>query len=200
MIDYMKLQNGSDIRGVAIELPGGKPVDLTRESVTAIGSAFAAFAAERLGKTLPELRVAIGRDSRLSGQQLTEWLTEGITALGASAFDGGMASTPAMFMCCVNELKFDAGIMATASHLPMERNGMKFFLGSPEKGGEALGGLEKQDISEILEMAEKGELEKAAKAGESGKTDIMTPLKTPNMALTSSAIKIPSAILLGKTG
>ncbi|MBQ1684469.1 MAG: phosphomannomutase/phosphoglucomutase [Clostridia bacterium] len=175
MIDYMKLQNGSDIRGVAIELPGGKPVDLTRESVTAIGSAFAAFAAERLGKTLPELRVAIGRDSRLSGQQLTEWLTEGITALGASAFDGGMASTPAMFMCCVNELAFDAGIMVTASHLPMERNGMKFFLGTPAAGGEAIGGLEKQDIGNILTRAEKGGFDLAQKPGVSAKTDIMTP-------------------------
>ena len=49
MIDYMKLQNGSDIRGIAIALPGGKPVDLTEESVKNIGSAFALYAAEKLG-------------------------------------------------------------------------------------------------------------------------------------------------------
>ena len=31
MKDYKALQNGSDIRGVAMEVPGGKPVDLTDE-------------------------------------------------------------------------------------------------------------------------------------------------------------------------
>jgi phosphomannomutase len=175
MIDYKKLQNGSDIRGVLIDLPGGKPVNLTEESVTRIGAAFALYASKKLGKGVSALRIGIGRDSRINGDILVSWLIKGITSVGANAYDGGMASTPAMFMCCVNELKFDAGIMATASHLPMERNGMKFFLGSPEKGGEALGGLEKQDISAILEMAEKGEFEKAAEAGESGKTDIMSP-------------------------
>ncbi len=175
MIDYKKLQNGSDIRGVLIDVPGGKPVNLTEQSVRNIGAAFALYAAEKLEKSVSALRVGIGRDSRINGDILVSWLISGITSVGANAYDGGMASTPAMFMCCVNELKFDAGIMATASHLPMERNGMKFFLGSPASGGEALGGLEKQDISAILEMAEKGEFEKAAKAGESGKTDIMTP-------------------------
>ena len=41
MPDYKKLQNGSDIRGVAIAVEGGKPVDLTEEAVRAIGGAFA---------------------------------------------------------------------------------------------------------------------------------------------------------------
>ena len=175
MIDYKKLQNGSDIRGVAIEIPGGKSVDLTEESVQNIGSAFALFAAERLAKKAGEIRIAIGRDSRLSGAQLTEWLISVITYAGAAAFDAGMASTPAMFMCCVNELHFDAGIMVTASHLPMERNGMKFFLGAPEGSDEAIGGLEKADISAILKSAEEGGFIPAEKPGVSGKTDVMTP-------------------------
>ncbi len=175
MIDYKKLQNGSDIRGVAIAVPGGKSVDLTEESVQNIGSAFALFAAERLAKKAGEIRIAIGRDSRLSGAQLTEWLISGITYAGAAAFDAGMASTPAMFMCCVNELHFDAGIMVTASHLPMERNGMKFFLGAPEGSDEAIGGLEKADISAILKSAEEGGFIPAEKPGVSGKTDVMTP-------------------------
>lgn len=126
MTDFKKLQNGSDIRGVAIETEGGKPVNLTQNSVVRIGAAFALFAADRANKPASELRIAIGRDSRLSGEQLTVWLADGIASVGANAYDGGLASTPAMFMCCVNELHFDAGIMVTASHLPMERNGMKF--------------------------------------------------------------------------
>ena len=147
MTDFKKLQNGSDIRGVAIETEGGKPVNLTQNSVVRIGAAFALFAADRANKPVSELRIAIGRDSRLSGEQLTVWLADGIASVGANAYDGGLASTPAMFMCCVNELHFDAGIMVTASHLPMERNGMKFFTA-------IAGGLEKADITAILASAE----------------------------------------------
>lgn len=166
-MDYSNLQNGSDIRGVALAVPGGKEVNLTEESCTDIGSAFAQWTAAKLGKPINEIRIAIGRDSRLTGAAIASWLTGGITLVGASAFDGGMASTPAMFMCCVNELHFDAGIMVTASHLPMERNGMKFFI--------ADGGLEKQDISAILTSAASGGFMAARERGTSGKADIMTP-------------------------
>lgn len=165
MIDYSKLRNGSDIRGVAIEIPGGKPVNLNEESTRNIGSAFVLWAEKRLNRSACEFRIAIGRDSRLSGEQLTKWLGMGISAAGAKAFDCGMASTPAMFMCCVNELHFDAGIMVTASHLPMERNGMKFFIES--------GGLEKEDIAEILRIA--AEVCLPASSESMDKADVMTP-------------------------
>ena len=168
MTDFKKLQNGSDIRGVAIETEGGKPVNLTQNSVVRIGAAFALFAADRANKPAPELRIAIGRDSRLSGEQLTVWLADGIASVGANAYDGGLASTPAMFMCCVNELHFDAGIMVTASHLPMERNGMKFFTA-------IAGGLEKADITAILASAEEAAFPIAAQRGQCGTVDVMTP-------------------------
>ena len=161
MTDFKKLQNGSDIRGVAIETEGGKPVNLTQNSVVRIGAAFALFAADRANKPASELRIAIGRDSRLSGEQLTVWLADGIASVGANAYDGGLASTPAMFMCCVNELHFDAGIMVTASHLPMERNGMKFFTA-------IAGGLEKADITAILASAEEAAFPIAAQRGQCG--------------------------------
>lgn len=168
MTDFKKLQNGSDIRGVAIETEGGKPVNLTQNSVVRIGAAFALFAADRANKPASELRIAIGRDSRLSGEQLTVWLADGIASVGANAYDGGLASTPAMFMCCVNELHFDAGIMVTASHLPMERNGMKFFTA-------IAGGLEKADITAILASAEEAAFPIAAQRGQCGTADVMTP-------------------------
>lgn len=168
MFDYLTLQNGSDIRGVALSVPGGKDVNLTSEVVRNIGSAFAIFTAKRLKKENPaELRIAIGRDPRLTGEEIAGLLAAGITKVGANAFDGGLASTPAMFMCCVNELKFDAGVMITASHLPMERNGMKFFF--------AEGGLEKADIKEILSIAQSGEFNISSETGKSLNVDLMTP-------------------------
>ncbi len=149
MPDYKKLQNGSDIRGTAIAVEGGKPVDLTEEAVRAIGGAFAAWLLARSEGRAK--RVSIGRDSRLSGEQLAAWLGEGLAAAGLDVTDFGLCTTPAMFMSTVMEgWRFDGAVMITASHLPFERNGFKFFT--------AGGGLEKQDISRILTAAEDGTL------------------------------------------
>lgn len=82
MTDFKKLQNGSDIRGVAIETEGGKPVNLTQNSVVRIGAAFALFAADRANKPASELRIAIGRDSRLSGEQLLSGLRTALLPSG----------------------------------------------------------------------------------------------------------------------
>ena len=67
-IEYKKLQNGSDIRGVAMDGIEGQPVTLTAEAVMNIAKAFVLFLQERTGKS--ELRLSIGRDSRLSGEAL----------------------------------------------------------------------------------------------------------------------------------
>ena len=144
MPDYKKLQNGSDIRGVAIAVEGGKPVDLTEEAVRAIGGAFAAWLKQHAGAHAK--RVSIGQDSRLSGEQLAAWLADGLSAAGMEVTDFGLCTTLAMFMSTGMEgWAFDGAVMITASHLPFERNGFKFFT--------AKGGLEKQDIAEILAMA-----------------------------------------------
>ena len=143
-MDYTKLQNGSDIRGVAMEGIEGQHVNLTEQACRDIGRGFALWLRARLGKDT--LRVAVGRDSRLSGPQLALWLMEAMAAEGLQVTDLGMASTPAMFMSTVTEgFAFDASVMITASHLPFNRNGYKFFTKD--------GGLEKQDIAAILALA-----------------------------------------------
>lgn len=140
-----KLQNGSDIRGVAIQTEGGRSVDLTPDAAYAIGRAFARVLKAKLNKD--DIRVCMGRDSRLSGEMLCAALGAGLNAEGASVYDAGLATTPAMFMATVTEgFMFDGTVMATASHLPYERNGFKFFT--------AGGGFEKADIKEILTIAE----------------------------------------------
>lgn len=146
IMDYSKLQNGSDIRGTAIKIDVGKEVNLTRESVRRIGAAFAEWLYLRIGTCGP-IRVSIGRDPRLSGEDIAGWLTEGLCAMNVSVTDFGLASTPAMFMSTVTPgYMFDGAVMVTASHLPYERNGLKFFT----RGG----GLEKSDIASILDTAQ----------------------------------------------
>lgn len=146
-ISWKKLQNGSDIRGVALPGIPQEAVNLTPAVAQILGQAFGTWLAQRLDRPTATLTIAIGRDSRLSGPTLMQAVIEGLTSLGSQVFNFGMASTPAMFMstitpgfCC------DGAIMLTASHLPFNRNGLKFFT--------AQGGLEKADITAILSLAE----------------------------------------------
>ncbi|MEB3212035.1 MAG: hypothetical protein VKL39_11800 [Leptolyngbyaceae bacterium] len=124
-IDWKKLQNGSDIRGVAMEGVPGEAVNLTPAIAHTLGKAFATWLGETLKKPLSDLTVAIGRDSRLSGPELMTAVAEGMTTLGVNVYNVAMASTPAMFMSTVSpELSCDGAIMMTASHLPFNRNGL----------------------------------------------------------------------------
>ena len=144
-MDYKKLQNGSDIRGVALEGIEGQPVNLTEEVCKNIGRGFALWLKDKTGTD--KLRVAVGRDSRLSGPALCSWICQAMVEQGLQVTDFGMASTPAMFMATVTEgYAFDGTVMITASHLPFNRNGFKFFTSG--------GGLEKEDIKRILTYAE----------------------------------------------
>ena len=143
-MDYKKLQNGSDIRGVALEGIEGQHVNLTEDVCRSIGRGFAVWLKNRLQKDT--LAVAVGRDSRLSGEALCGWICGAMAEQGIQVTNIGMASTPAMFMSTVTgDHPFDASVMITASHLPFNRNGFKFFTKD--------GGLEKQDISSILTYA-----------------------------------------------
>jgi phosphomannomutase len=143
-MEYIKLQNGSDIRGIAIEGEPGYEVNLTQESVVKISKAFVIWLKKHLKKQ--EVKIAVGRDSRLSGEQLLGWVCGGLSSMGTAVTDFGMASTPAMFMSTITDgYLYDGAIMITASHLPYFWNGLKFFT---EEGG-----LEKDDIRSILEDA-----------------------------------------------
>ena len=151
-MDYKKLQNGSDIRAVAMEGVAGEEVKLSADVAARIAYAFTCLLAEKLKKDKTALRICVGRDSRLSGEGLGKAVADAIADTGACVFDAALATTPAMFMSTVMPgFDMDGAIMITASHLPFNRNGMKFFT--------ADGGLDKEDIADILETAEKAERE-----------------------------------------
>lgn len=146
MKDLFALQNGSDIRGVAIF--GDEPLKnkLGDEEARRIAKAFCLFLSEKEAKGNRFLTVAVGRDSRLTGETLARSLEEALCACGCKVLSCGLASTPAMFMATrFSESLADGAIMVTASHMPKDRNGFKFFTKD--------GGLEKADISKILSLA-----------------------------------------------
>lgn len=146
MTDIRKLQNGSDIRGIACEGIAGENVNLTEDAGNLIGGGFVRWLADKKGKKPDELRIGIGHDSRITADSLFAAAAKGIVAAGAKVYDCGLVSTPSMFMTTVfEEFAFDGAIMITASHLPFNRNGYKFF--------DRDGGLEHDDITKVLETA-----------------------------------------------
>ena len=148
--DFMKLANGSDIRGVAVPGVPGEPVTLTPEAANRIAAGFVRLLAEKTGKKPEELQIAVGHDSRISALAIKDCVLTGLTYRGAHGIDCVLASTPAMFMSTIFEdTAADGSIMITASHLPYNRNGLKFFT--------AAGGADKEDIQKILSYAAEAE-------------------------------------------
>jgi phosphomannomutase len=144
--NWQPLQNGSDIRGIALAGIPGETVNLTPEIAMVLGKSFVAWLSNKVNKKITELIISVGRDSRLSGLELSRALISGITSCGCQVYDFALASTPAMFMSTIHpKFNCDGAIMLTASHLPFNRNGFKFFINR--------GGLEKQDITAILNLA-----------------------------------------------
>lgn len=153
MQDLLKLQNGSDIRGVALEGVAEEKVNLSDETAAKIACAFLGWLETNLNKH--DFTIAVGRDSRLSGPKLADAVIRGLHSKEGTTvrvYDFGYASTPSMFMATLDEeLACDASIMITASHLPFNRNGLKFFTRQ--------GGTDKNAIRAILTGAmEVGEL------------------------------------------
>jgi len=146
-MNLLELQNGSDIRGIALkDEKDKKEVNLTPETAANIAGAFAEFLKEKIKKE--KLTITLGRDSRITGKAILEISAAYLKSLNHEALDCEIASTPSIFMTTQDkEIDADGGIMITASHLPYERNGMKFFTKE--------GSLNKEDIKKILEIAEK---------------------------------------------
>ncbi len=145
MDNLMYLKSGTDIRGTAIE-KDGKPVDLTDERLVKIVCAYVDFLKNKLSKN--DLSIAVGYDSRVSSPRIAETVLKTLSALGVRVYDCGLSSTPAMFMSVVN-FGVDSAVEITASHLPMEMNGLKFFTRE--------GGFSGDDIKVILALAQEKE-------------------------------------------
>lgn len=107
---------GTDgVRGIA-------NTELTSEIAYGLGRAGAYVLTE--GTHKPKILVA--KDTRISGDMLEAALVSGILSVGAEAVILGVVPTPAVAHL-IREYNADAGIMISASHNPVEYNGIKFF-------------------------------------------------------------------------
>lgn len=156
--DFRSLQNGSDIRGIALEGVPGEAVNLTTEACDRLAKGFLSWLVDKTGKKPSELTVCAGRDSRLSGSDLIETFISALSPYDLILYNCGLTTTPAMFMSTVfPQTNADGAVMVTASHLPYNRNGLKFFTKD--------GGLEKEDIADIIRRAEDPDLLKEYEGG-----------------------------------
>src|SRR5439155_16668383 len=139
-----------DIRGVV-----GKTLtpQVAREIGRAIGS-------EAQHRGLKE--IAVGRDGRLSGPELSAALIEGLRAAGCDVIDIGAAPTPVLYFATY-QLNIGSGVSVTGSHNPPDYNGFKIMLGGETLSEGAIqdlyarisegrytsgnGGLQRMDIS-----------------------------------------------------
>ena len=117
-----KLFGTDGVRGVA-----GK--DLTCELALQIGRGTAAVLT-RLDGHRP--KILIGKDTRVSGDMLESTLAAGLCSVGADVELLGVIPTPGVAYL-VRKYNADAGIMISASHNPMEFNGIKIFKGDGYK-------------------------------------------------------------------
>lgn len=98
---------------------------MTPDAAMKLGAAYAVFLAER-GAERP--KIAVGRDTRLSGEMLQYALMAGIASSGGDAVDLGVIPTPGV-SCAAMRGPFSGGAVVSASHNPAEYNGIKFLDG-----------------------------------------------------------------------
>lgn len=104
-----------DIRGVVGET-------ITPEFAYAIGLAIGTEVRLQQGKN-----IAVGRDGRLSGPDLSKALIQGLLDSGIDVIDVGMVPTPVLYFA-VATLNTNSGVMLTASHNPKNYNGFKTII------------------------------------------------------------------------
>ena len=100
----------------AYDIRGQLGHELDADIAWRIGRAYAEF--------LKPTQVVVGRDVRLSSEELCDALARGLTEGGVNVFDLGLCGTEEVYHATFSQ-QMDGGIMVTASHNPLDYNGMK---------------------------------------------------------------------------
>ncbi len=103
--------------------------DMTPEMALRLGRSYVLFLTER---GVPRPKIALGRDTRRSGQMLEAALSAGMTSAGADVYLLGVLPTPGVSFS-VKNLGLHGGAVISASHNPAEYNGIKFLDGTGSK-------------------------------------------------------------------
>ena len=135
---------------LAYDIRGRIPDQLNDDLAYRIGCAYAQY--------LKPKRVAVGRDVRLTSDSLCEALTRGLVDSGVEVLDIGVCGTEEIYFATFH-YGLDGGVMVTASHNPMDYNGMKLVRegARPISGDSGLFEIERLTAEGVFEEpAEKG--------------------------------------------
>ena len=142
----------------AYDLRGRIPDELNEDVAYRVGRAYAEF--------LKPKNVVVGRDIRLSSEELCKALEQGLLDSGVDVYDIGLCGTEVVYFATFAR-GMDGGIMVTASHNPPDYNGMKFV----REGSRPISG--DTGLAEIRALAEAGRFTPPARVGERYAVDIM---------------------------
>lgn len=144
----------------AYDVRGKVPEQLNDDVAYRIGRAYVDFLGAR--------RVAVGHDIRLTSRTLCDALCKGIQDAGADVVDIGECGTEQVYFAA-QSLDVDGGICVTASHNPMDYNGMKFV----REGSKPISG--DTGLFDIKALAESGDFNEPEKRGGYQKLDHAKP-------------------------
>jgi phosphomannomutase len=171
-----------DIRGIS-----GRDID--PEVAELIGRAFARVLSELAGKPVGELRVALGRDMRLSAPELAARYRDGLVREGVHVLDAGMVGTEMLYWL-VGARGLDGGLMCTASHNPKAYTGAKLV----REGALALSG--DSGIQDIRRLIEVGLSESSGAAGSVEQLDIYAPFHEAALKLVDTSAVAPLRVVV----
>jgi len=126
----------------AYDARGKVPDELNTDIAYRVGRAYAEF--------INPKSVAIGRDNRMSSDDLFEALSNGLMDSGVDVLDLGLCGTEAVYFAAFHQ-QLDGGIMITASHNPVDYNGFKFV----QQGARPISA--DSGLVDIRKLAENGE-------------------------------------------
>lgn len=144
----------------AYDIRGKLGAELNEDIARRIGRAF--------GEYLKPRRVVVGSDVRLSSPSLKQAVAEGLMDAGVDVIDIGLAGTEEVYFAAFH-LDVDGGIEITASHNPMDYNGMKLV----RRGAQPISG--DTGLGDIRRLAEGNAFPPPAKRGTLRRQSILAP-------------------------
>ncbi len=125
----------------AYDIRGKVGPSITTEVAEALGRAFGTYIAQDGN---PE--IAVGRDNRSSGEELKDALIRGLISTGATVYDIGLSTSPALYFA-VGHWGLPGGINVTGSHNPPDENGFKLV----GEGNRPIAGDEILKVKEVID-------------------------------------------------
>ena len=179
----------------AYDVRGIHPDQMDEELAYRLGRGFARVLSDLQDVPVEELRVALGRDMRLSAPAMAAAYARGISDEGADVLDIGMVGTEMVYWT-VGSRELDGGLMCTASHNPPAYTGAKLV----KRGAIALSG--DSGIGELREIVTRGEPGPAsASPGEISTEDVASEFRAAALGyIDAGSIKPLKVVLDGGNG